>query len=273
VYEERQKMAIEVFNRYEDKFLVDTGSVPAIEKELNKYMELDKYNKAHGFYTISNLYYDTDDSFLIRNSLSKPHYKEKLRLRAYGIPSKEDKVYMEIKKKFCGRVNKRRTEILLSDAYQFAETGKKPELKDFMNKQIMNEIEYFLCIYTVKPRLYLAYDRRAFFCRENRDLRITFDSNIRTRRDDLHLENGDYGELLLGEDRSIMEIKAANSFPVWLAHMLSDIKAYRISFSKYGTEYSKNLVNDMNMKGEPKPCLKPCSEPQPKLQYQSQMQF
>ena len=145
-------------------------------------MELDEYNKNHPFYTICNIYYDTEDNHLIRHSLSKPKYKEKLRLRGYGVPKQEDKVYLEIKKKVNGLVNKRRTKLVLSEAYEFAETRVKPEYKSYMNRQVLNEIDYILKLYKPVPKLYLAYDRKAFFGINNRDLRVTFDTNIRSRR-------------------------------------------------------------------------------------------
>ncbi|HEY9061454.1 MAG TPA: polyphosphate polymerase domain-containing protein [Pseudobacteroides sp.] len=234
-------MAIEVFNRYEKKFMMNTHTYEKVLRTLDQYMELDEYNKKHDFYTIANIYYDTKDHHLIRKSLSKPKYKEKLRLRAYGVPSLEDKVYLEIKKKVCGLVNKRRTKLTLSEAYDFVATGQKPELKKYMNKQVLNEIEYFLSVYDLEPKLYLAYDRKAYFGIDNRDLRITFDTNIRTRREDLRLELGDHGEQLLNKDVWLMEVKAEKTIPIWLTRMLSEYKLYKRSFSKYGTEF-KTLV-------------------------------
>lgn len=238
-------MAIEVFNRFEIKYLLDNYTYENIQHDLCKYMELDEYNKTHSFYTISNLYYDTEDNHLIRNSLSKPKYKEKLRLRAYGIPALEDKVYLEIKKKVIGMVNKRRTKLTLDEAYEFASTGKKPNIMHYMNKQVLNEIEYFLKIYDLSPKLYLAYDRKAYFGINNRDLRITFDTNIRSRRENLRLEVGDYGQKLLDDNVWLMEVKAEKSIPVWLSKMLSEYKLFKTSFSKYGTEYNKLIIKNI----------------------------
>ncbi|KNY29994.1 polyphosphate polymerase domain-containing protein [Pseudobacteroides cellulosolvens] len=235
-------MAIEVFNRYENKFMMNTDTYEKVLRTLDEYMELDEYNKTHDFYTIANIYYDTDDHHLIRKSLSKPKYKEKLRLRAYGVPSLDDKVYLEIKKKVFGLVNKRRTKLVLSEAYDFVATGQKPELKKYMNRQVLNEIEYFLSVYDLEPKLYLAYDRKAYFGRDNRDLRITFDTNIRTRREDLRLELGDHGEQLLDKDVWLMEVKAEKTIPIWLTRMLSEYKLYKKSFSKYGTEF-KTMIS------------------------------
>lgn len=135
-------MGIEVFNRYENKYLVDEKTYHHIYNRLLEYMELDEFNKKNEFYTISNIYYDTKDNQLIRRSLSKPKYKEKLRLRAYGVPNPDAQVYLEIKKKYCGLVNKRRTNMKLDEAYDFVSSKTKPEIKHYMNKQVINEIEY-----------------------------------------------------------------------------------------------------------------------------------
>ncbi|MCX7922543.1 MAG: polyphosphate polymerase domain-containing protein [Clostridia bacterium] len=248
-------MAIEVFNRHESKFLIDNDTYNNIQDKLREFMELDEYNKTHELYTISNIYYDTKDNNLIRNSLAKPEYKEKLRLRAYGVPQNDSKVYLEIKKKFCGMVNKRRTTLKLKEAYDFVSSGRKPEFKGYMNKQVINEIEYILKLYDLEPKLYLAYDRKALFSRENRSLRITFDTNIRTRREELNLEKGDYGEALLDSGQWLMEIKAEKSIPLWLSKLLSEHKIFRTSFSKYGREYQKFLNSRHEMKGESSICL------------------
>jgi len=242
-------VAIEVFNRYEIKYLLDYETCQKVQRRLVEYMELDEYNKNHPFYTISNIYYDTEDNHLIRHSLSKPKYKEKLRLRGYGVPKLEDKVYLEIKKKVNGLVNKRRTKLVLSEAYEFAETREKPELKSYMNKQVLNEIDYLLKLYKPVPKLYLAYDRKAFFGINNRDLRITFDTNIRSRREDLRLEAGDHGRKLLPSDELwLMEVKAEKTIPIWLSKLLSEYKLFKTSFSKYGTEY-KTLIRESLEKG------------------------
>lgn len=232
-------MAIEVFNRYENKYLMDSKAFYAIYNRLLEYMELDEYNKNDKFYAISNLYYDTEHDSLIRNSLAKPKYKEKLRIRAYGVPEANGKVYLELKKKVFGLVNKRRTALLLNEAYDYAVSGVEPELKPYMNKQVVQEIKYFLDRYDLQPKVYLAYDRIAMFCKNSRDLRITFDTNIRSRRHDLRLEAGDHGEALMGRGQWLMEVKAEKTVPVWLSRLLSEHHMFRTSFSKYGNEYKK----------------------------------
>lgn len=232
-------MAIEVFNRYENKYLLDDEAYLRFYDRLLDYMELDEYNKQHPFYSISNIYFDTKNHSLIRKSISKPKYKEKLRLRAYGVPEPGAIGYLELKKKVFGLVNKRRTALRLDVAYEFVRTGVLPDYQDYMNKQVLNEIHYFLGRYELEPKVYLAYDRRALFDKTSRDLRITFDTNIRSRRYDLTLECGDYGEPLIESGQWLMEVKAEKTIPMWLSRLLSEHQMFRTSFSKYGNEYKK----------------------------------
>ena len=240
-------MAIEVFNRYEHKYMLDRKTYEKVIEVMDQHMELDSHNENHKPYTIANIYYDTADDHLIRASLQKPKYKEKLRLRAYGVPKKDSKVFLEIKKKYNGIVNKRRTTLKLKEAYEFVSSGKKPNLKEYMNAQVLEEINYFLKVYDLTPKLYLAYDRIAYFEKGNPDLRISFDTNIRSRRYDVRLEAGDYGELLLDGDVYLMEVKTSLAKPLWLVHMMTDLDIKRTSFSKYGTEF-KEMVNSPQMK-------------------------
>jgi hypothetical protein len=241
-------MAIEVFNRYENKYLLDDDAFYQTYSRLLDFMELDDYNKEHPFYSICNLYFDTHDDLLIRKSLAKPKYKEKLRLRSYGVPEENAKGYLELKKKVFGLVNKRRSALRLGEAYEFVRTGIRPELKEYMNRQVLDEIDYFLQRYELVPKVYLAYERKALFCIDNRDLRITFDTNIRSRRYDLKLEAGDHGEPLLPTGQWLMEVKAEKTVPMWLSHMLSEQKMFRTSFSKYGNEYRKYVKNGKTRK-------------------------
>ncbi|WP_213950835.1 polyphosphate polymerase domain-containing protein [Tepidanaerobacter syntrophicus] len=249
-------MAIETFNRYERKFLIDKSTAKSIQDKLTNYMEPDEYNKNFEFYTIANLYLDTEDDYLIRRSLASPQYKEKLRIRAYGVPREDELVYLEIKKKVSGFVNKRRTALKLKEVYDFINTGIKPKYKEYMNSQVLDELAYAFKIYKgLKIKTYIAYDRKAFFCKEDKNLRITFDTNIRTRRYDLKLENGDYGEKLIDNNKVLMEIKTASAIPFWLSMLLSERKIYPTSFSKYGTEYIKTRLNSYETrKGESKTC-------------------
>lgn len=235
-------MAIEVFNRFEKKYILDDDQYGRIIEYLSTHMESDKHNKAKDFYTICNLYYDTPSDELIRRSIEKPVYKEKLRLRSYGVPDDETDVFLEIKKKYKGIVNKRRTKIGLYEAYDFVDSGIQPNGEYNYNSQVLKELTYFLKVYDeLSPKVYIAYDRKAFFGLDDKELRVTFDTNIRTRRSHLRLEYGDEGDRLLENGKWLMEIKTINTMPIWLSDYLNENEIYGVSFSKYGTEYKNSL--------------------------------
>jgi len=234
-------LSIEVFNRREKKYIIDEDMLHVLQREIEPYMEADKHNPNNQVYTISNIYYDTPNNDIITRSIQKPIYKEKLRLRGYGVPKLEDKVFIEIKKKYNGIVNKRRSKIVLKDAYGFINDGHVYVMEEYMNEQIIREIEYFLSVDEIIPALYLAYDRYAYFDKKDSDFRLTFDTNIRTRRDRLGLELGDDGKRLLEEGKWIMEIKATKAVPLWFAELLSKYEIYPMSYSKYGTEFLGSL--------------------------------
>ncbi|PYG87222.1 VTC domain-containing protein [Ruminiclostridium sufflavum DSM 19573] len=237
-------MSISTFKRYELKFLLSKKQFDALMPKLLEKMNPDKNCQNGKSYSIYNIYYDTPDNHLIRTSLSKPSYKEKLRLRSYTIPtSLEDKVFLELKKKTAGIVHKRRATMTLREAYEFVESGRHPAAANYINEQVINEISYFLSCYNVRPAAYISYSRIALFGKEDKAFRITFDRNIQTRRNDLCLEAGCSGEQLLGIDQYLMEVKISGSVPIWLTEILSDLKIYKTSFSKYGTEYKKYCMN------------------------------
>jgi len=235
-------MAIEIFNRYENKYILDAEARVRIEERLLPFMEPDGYNKQQKNYSITNLYYDTSDNSLIRKSLAKPGYREKLRLRSYDIPAKDSQVYVEIKKKCNGLVNKRRSALNLEEAYTFLAGGTVPQTKPYMNVQVLREAAYLMKRARLQPALYISYERRAYFGIEQKDLRVSFDTNILTRRSGLRLESGAFGEPLLDAGLHLMEIKVERSIPLWLCRLLSEYRIYPVSFSKYGTEYTRMIA-------------------------------
>ena len=159
-------------------------------------------------------------------------------------------MFLELKKKISGVVNKRRVVLTLSEAYKFLELGIRPEKSDFMSNQVLNEIEYYLDNNKVTPKVYISYSRRAFFSKSDRNFRLTFDSKIITRRDYLFLESGSFGDELLDKNQYLMEVKILGAIPLWLVEILSDLGIYSAKFSKYGNEYmryclKKNKVSEM----------------------------
>ena len=224
-------MAQLVFNRYEKKFLIPEPVYLIIRERLEEHMTADQY----GLSTICNVYYDTPDDLLIRRSIERPKYKEKLRLRSYGVPSEDSPVFLEIKKKYKKTVNKRRIELSLSEAYSYLHQGIRPAC----DTQILREIDFFLLRYRLEPRLNLTYRRIALYGKEDPEFRLTFDSEICSRRTNVGLEYGDSGIPLLPDKWYVMESKIQNAAPKWFSDLLTELKIYSSPFSKYANIYKK----------------------------------
>lgn len=224
-----------VFKRVEQKYLLDEAQYRALRKALSGSMAQDQY----GRHTICNLYFDTEDYRLIRTSLEKPVYKEKLRLRTYGVPTQDSTCFVEIKKKFRGVVYKRRVELSLAETRAWLRDEWMPEGYG----QIHREIDWFMKYYQPTPKMFLAYDRVALFGLEDGQLRVTFDKDIRWRPHDLDLTHGDAGRMLLPRDQHLMEVKIPGAMPLWMAELFDGLNIRPTSFSKYGSAYRQMLLD------------------------------
>lgn len=239
------KAMIASFSRYEAKYYLTKAQREAIWPLILEHFTIDEF----GRHTISNIYYDTDNYEITRESIDKPVYKEKLRLRAYGVPDPETgKVFVEIKKKFDHVVYKRRIRVPVPEANAFLSHGILPEKSD---PQITREIAHFLRLHQPKPKVFLSYERVALFGNEDPELRITFDENLLYREHDLDLCLGAYGERVVPEGVSIMEIKVPGTMPLWLAHALSEHGIFRTSFSKVGSAYKDHILHHIFSEGNP----------------------
>ena len=239
--------AIQTFARKEIKFLLTEQQYQDFLPLLEHYMNPDKFCVGGKEYGIYNVYYDTPDDFLIRESLEKPDYKEKIRLRSYLSPAQpEDTVFLEIKKKICGIVNKRRVTMTLAQAEPYLQEKIYPDLGgSYLQEQVMDEIDFFRQRYEIFPKQYISYQRAAYFGKEDTDFRLTFDRALTGRRSDLSLRQQSYGDLLIPEQMRLMEVKIADSMPMWLAEELAKLQVYKTSFSKYGKAYQMYVQNQL----------------------------
>lgn len=226
-------MADFIFKRNEQKYLLDPRQTAIFKAAMKKQMLPDKFPTS----SIRNIYYDTPDYRLIRRSLEKPVYKEKLRLRAYGDITDGDKVFLEMKKKYDGVVYKRRICVKYRQATAYMAD---PERK-LDDTQIGRELDYFKQFYApLQPAVYLSYERMSWRSKSD-SLRITMDWDICYRTENVDLTAPPGGEQLLQPGYSLVEIKAPGSMPLWLVKVLTDAGIRQVSFSKYGTAYLRLL--------------------------------
>jgi len=225
---------IAVMQRYEIKYLLNKKQVEFLVEKLRDYMEVDKY----GMTSIASLYYDTPNHRLIRESLDGNNFKEKIRLRSYGLNNPGKPVYLELKRKADGIVYKRRVETSVDDVKKFINY----ENDNLSDGQIAKEIRYFRNYYeSLIPSCLIIYDRVAYFQR-NGDLRLTIDFNPRYRLDNLNLSTSMDGIPLLNDGDAILEIKVQESIPLWLTSILDEGRIYKGSFSKYGEAYKRAII-------------------------------
>ena len=223
-----------VFERIEKKYLLTETQYQKLFLNISEYIEKNKYFET----TVCNIYFDNDQEELINTSIDKPIYKHKVRLRSYGIPKQNDDVFLEIKSKFKKIGNKRRIKMKLSDFNKYIRKN------IFNNNQIMREIDYLFKFYKLKPFYFIAYDRKSYSEKNNENLRITIDTNLRSRSDKLKLEYGDKGKMYFKEKIYIMEIKTLGAMPLWLVKNLSALEIYPVSFSKFGSIYKKDMEEE-----------------------------
>ena len=227
------------FKRYEKKYLISEKKYQLLRERLKNRLHIDGFGKV----TICNVYFDTPDHHLIRKSLEKPVYKEKLRLRSYGVPSKDYGVFVELKKKYKGIVYKRREKMEITKAENYLYENIQVD----KSTQITKEIDWFIHFYKqLLPAMYISYDRIALCSKEDSEFRVTFDNNIRWREEELFLTAGVFGTPLLEEGERLMEVKIPGTMPIWFSHILDELEIYPISFSKYGRGYEQSLLLKQN---------------------------
>lgn len=219
------------FRRVEKKYILTREQYLSLKEALKEKMIEDEHGKS----TICNIYLDTEEFDLIRHSITKPIFKDKIRLRSYNIPTKDSEIYLEIKRKYNGVVSKRRIGMKLSDFYSYINKHEK----NIEECQVKKELDYYFKHYNLKPTMFLSYYRRAYYDKENRDFRLTFDSHILARDYDLEIEKGNYGEHVLEKNKYIMEVKTLGAIPIWFVKLLNEIKIGPCGFSKYGEAYTK----------------------------------
>lgn len=222
-----------IFTRVEKKYIITDKQLNAITPVLLEHMQQDEY----GLSTICSVYYDTPDMRIIRASIAAKDYKEKLRLRCYGLPQADSNAFVELKKKYKGIVYKRRIQLPYSTAVDFL-SGVGPVPDD----QIGREIAYALKFYPhIRPAIAIFCERIALMDREDENLRLTVDRDLRYRMDDMDLTHGAHGTRLLPKGQYVLEIKTAFSMPLWLVHLLDQNAIYPGKFSKCATAFNIEL--------------------------------
>ena len=230
-----------VFDRVEKKYLITKEQKEALLKPITNNLKKDGFFHSE----VMNIYFDNDNYDLIIQSIDRPTFKEKIRARSYGG---YDRVFLEIKTKIKGDENnigyKRRVMITKDDYKAFI--NKEATILELAQKsietendlQIAKEVDYLINRFDLKPKIFVGYDRESY--KNNENLRITFDENLKYRAYKLSFIKGKRDKIYFEkEPKIIMEIKADGTMPLWLVKELSRLHVYPQQFSKIGKIYER----------------------------------
>jgi len=239
-------MAIEIFQRREQKYLITTAQYKELVRRMSPYMRHD-YNGINGRYTITTLYFESDDKRIYFETKNKLKFRQKLRLRIYDDTDIHGNSFFEVKQKHNKVVNKRRMVLPLSEAYRYLSSDPETPVEEFQssNLQVFREIDYYRKFYQLKPEMVVSYDRHAFHHVDDPDLRVTFDLNLRCRNDDLRIEYGPHGANFIDRDLVVLEVKVTHSVPLWLTRILQDLECEQRSASKFCTSLELLKGNEL----------------------------
>ncbi|MBO7376211.1 MAG: polyphosphate polymerase domain-containing protein [Clostridia bacterium] len=229
----RVENPVVVMKRFELKYIITREQEDYFRQAIGGRMLPDRFGKT----SIQSLYYDTPEYRLISASIENPLFKEKIRLRSYGIATDDSPVFLELKRKAYGIVYKRRVESTIPLVNKFF--AKDGDI--CAGGQINSELVYFRDYYRdLAPACLIIYDRTAFF-EPDGELRLTIDSCPRYRTDDMDIRHPVDGIPLLDPGCSVLEIKVQESMPLWLTEILSRGRIYKTSFSKVGAAYKMQM--------------------------------
>ncbi len=229
-------MAIEIFRRKEQKYLITKAQYRELVKQISPNMRPDK-NGEDGQYTITSLYFESPDHKIYFETKNKLKYRQKLRLRVYDVTDMYGPAFFEVKQKHKKVVNKRRMVMPLGEAYRYLTNSPNLPLEEYetSNKQVLREIHYFRQLYHLYPEMIVSYDRHALHGIDDPDLRITCDFNLRCRNDDLSVEHGPFGRNFIDTNLVVLEVKVNDSVPLWLTRILQDLRCEQRGASKFCT--------------------------------------
>ena len=231
----------ENFSRVETKYMLSADQIPEIEKVL---MDHGLIKMDFGNTLIQSLYYDTPDHLLIRQSLERPGFKEKLRLRTYGEAYSGSSAYLEMKRKYKGIVYKRRTMMSLQAAMKVPEKADMPDSAG----QTGREILWMVKRYHPVPAVVIRCNREQWIHSVNSEFRITIDRDICFRNWNLDLRANESHIPLTDASQRLMEIKAGNAIPRWLVKILWETGSQHVHYSKYGLAYQRILTDQSDIR-------------------------
>jgi SPX domain protein involved in polyphosphate accumulation len=239
-------------HKREIKYLLPMEMLPKVRDFLMPYMRLDKFagSKNDPDYTVRSIYFDTRKLKFYHEKKDGLQKRIKVRIRSYNTYSTESIAFLELKRKDGVYIFKNRFPVFVN------------QLKDVLNGGVFeNEValksrekdrEMFLYQMNSKsliPVVLVVYEREAYHCKFNPDLRITFDKNVRSVKpqSSISIFEKDNFEMTF-RNKFVLELKYNKQFPGWLISMIKNLHLQSCSVSKYALSIDKHLDVDSPVK-------------------------
>jgi len=201
--------ALKMINRFERKYIIDLATYKAIQAYLKHFVDPDKHTGTFGKYHVMSIYYDTDDYHSFTEKIDGEKIRKKFRIRVYKEFGSD-----KVSKKFY-------------------------EIKNRNNQIVFKERSSFLEMKNIKPKILIHYIRQPLVSRSTPTVRITFDSCLKYRTNDLRLIAKNTDNYFIKPNFFIMEIKYNKVFPRWISYM---IKKHNLSVRTY-SKYCNGLID------------------------------
>jgi len=224
--------------RYEIKFLLNQQQHRALAAAVNRVLQPDPFGDDDGHYAVTSLYYDTADYKAYWDKVNGVKMRRKIRVRTYGSPvvTPETPVFLEIKQRTNIRMGKRRLQLPYVAAVNFPEAGDDFPPLSPPEQHMVQELHYLFATLQLQPTCIVSYQRAAYGSHiDYPDLRITFDTDVRGRIENLSLLTAAMSDMqtVLAPGWAILEVKANQTIPYWLAELLNRHGCTPRRISKY----------------------------------------
>jgi hypothetical protein len=217
-------------------------------------MRLDPHGGQDGHYQVTSLYFDTADFKAYWDKIEGLRFRRKVRVRVYNtqMVTPDTPCSVEIKQRINKIIEKRRAVLSYASAIALCEAGVDVNGVPDGSQAVIEEVAYMSRVFQLQPASVVTYDRLAFIGTErDPDLRVTFDTNLKSRTHDLSLLSQSYTEnrSFLPPQFCVMEIKANGNVPFWLTRLIAKHHCAIRSISKYcvAVQQSPALLRDQRL--------------------------
>lgn len=243
--------------RLEYKYLVPIEYLSRLRERIAPFVEVDPYTRAanRNPYSVRSIYWDTLTLNFYHDKHAGLKDRIKLRMRAYDADEKNSKVFLEIKQKRDAFLTKHRVSCSYAELERYYEQGLSDGaamMAKFSPEDLCEFKRFFFYIrkLNLHPIILVVFEREAYLHRFNRNLRITFDLNLRSAPfPGMHLFRGENLKLSL-PNHFILEIKFFGALPQWMPPLIQEFRMHRLAFSKYTISVDTHFKQDRFTRGK-----------------------